>query len=91
MHESMKRKTHAGILAASLLAMQSSAWAERPQSLTLEQADDLKDLILPQQGENPFWQVAWLNDVWEARQTAAAEGKPIFVWSGSEGAPITNC
>lgn len=87
----MKRKAHAALLLAAVLAMQGSVLAERPQPLTPEQANELKKLILPQQGENPFWRVAWLNDIWEARQKAAAEGKPIFVWGGSEGAPITNC
>lgn len=87
----MKRKTHAALLVAAVLAMQGSVLAERPQPLTPKQGNTLKTLILPQEGENPFWQVDWLNDVWEARKTAAAEGKPIFVWGGSEGAPITNC
>jgi hypothetical protein len=87
----MKRQTHAALLLAAVLAMQGSVLAQRPQPLTPQQANDLKDLILAQEGENPFWQVEWLNDIWEARQKAAAEGKPIFVWSGSEGAPITNC
>ena len=87
----MKLKTHAAMLVAAVVAMSGSVMAEAPQSLTSEQANQLKNLILPHEGENRFWQVAWLNDIWEARQTAAAEGKPIFVWGGSEGAPITNC
>jgi len=87
----MKRKTQAATVVAVVLAMHGSILAERPQPLKPKRADALKRLILPQEGENPFWQVDWLNDIWEARKTAAAEGKPIFVWGGSEGAPITNC
>jgi RNA polymerase sigma factor (sigma-70 family) len=67
------------------------AAAPAEQRLTAEQAAQLKKMILPQPGENPFWQIAWHEDVWEARQQAAKEGKPLFVWGGSEGAPITNC
>ena len=87
----MKWTTHTALLVAAVLTLQGSVLAERPQQLTSKQANELKNLVLPQEGENPFWQIGWLNDVWEARKTAAAEGKPIFVWSGSEGAPITNC
>lgn len=72
-----------------------SAAADPPrlteQPLTPERAARLQKMILPQPGENPFWQVAWQEDVWEARQQAAAQGKPLFVWGGSEGPPITNC
>jgi hypothetical protein len=85
------KTTVAVLLVALVLAVQGTVVANPPQPLTRERAAELKQLILPKQGENPFWQVEWLNDIWQARQQAAAEGKPIFVWSGSEGAPITSC
>jgi hypothetical protein len=79
------------VVAALAVATSGKAMADAPEPLTPDRAAELKRLILPQEGENPFWRVAWLSDIWEARQQAAAEGKPIFVWGGSEGAPITNC
>jgi hypothetical protein len=51
----------------------------------------LHTLIKPQPGELRFQQIPWLLDVWEARKKAAAEGKPILVWSGAGGAPIGVC
>ena len=78
-------------LALAAAVATGQAGADAPPALNAEQAAELKQMILPQPGENAFWQVDWLQDIWQARQQAAAEGKPIFVWSGSEGAPITNC
>lgn len=87
------RPIHATLMALALsIAVGTGQPGEAaPPPLDAEQAAELKRLILPHPGENAFWQVDWLQDIWEARQQAAAEGKPIFVWSGSEGAPITNC
>jgi hypothetical protein len=36
-------------------------------------------------------EIAWHPTVWEARQKAAAEGKPLFIWAGSGGAPAAGC
>lgn len=51
----------------------------------------LHTLIKPQSGELRFHEIPWLIDVWEARKKAAAEGKPILVWSGAGGAPLGTC
>ena len=72
------------------------AQAEEPTKpeqfeLNSDNLSKLKNLVLPQQSENAFWKVAWEADIWAARQKAAAIGKPIFVWGGSEGPPVTNC
>jgi hypothetical protein len=48
-------------------------------------------MIKPQPGELRFQEVPWLLSVYEARKQAAAEGKPILVWSGSGGAPLGVC
>ena len=58
---------------------------------TPEQFAALHKLIKPQPGELRFHEIPWLLDVWEARRKAAAEGKPILVWSGAGGAPIGVC
>ena len=58
---------------------------------TPEQFAALLKLIKPQPGELRFHEIPWLLSVWEARKKAAAEGKPILVWSGAGGAPIGVC
>jgi hypothetical protein len=63
---------------------------EQP-AIPADQFRKLHTLIKPGPGELRFQHIPWLLDVWEARQKAAAEGKPILVWSGAGGAPIGVC
>jgi hypothetical protein len=56
-----------------------------------EEFDKLFKKIKPQPGESRFQQIPWLLSVWEGRQKAAAEGKPLLVWSGGGGAPTGAC
>lgn len=51
----------------------------------------LHALIKPQPGESRWMEIDWHPSVWEARQKAAAEGKPIFLMAGSGGAPAAGC
>jgi hypothetical protein len=44
-----------------------------------------------QPGESRWMEIDWHPSVWEARQKAAAEGKPIFIMAGSGGAPPAGC
>jgi hypothetical protein len=62
-----------------------------PAAIPADQFGRLVALIKPQPGELRFHEIPWLIDVWEARKKAAAEGKPILVWSGAGGAPIGVC
>ncbi len=62
-----------------------------PAVIPTDQFVKLNTLIKPQPGELRFHEIPWLIDVWEARKKAAAEGKPILVWSGAGGAPIGVC
>jgi hypothetical protein len=64
--------------------------AETPPSLP-ESFDALHQKILPQKGESRWMEIDWYPSVWEARQKAAAEGKPLFLWAGSGGAPAAGC
>jgi len=55
-----------------------------------EQADEfarLHALIKPRSQEDRWMEVPWLSSVWEARQKAAAEGKPILLWE-MDGHPL---
>ena len=47
----------------------------------------LHSLIRPQAKEDKWLQIPWLTDLWEARQKAAAAGKPILLWE-MDGSPL---
>ena len=50
--------------------------------------DRLVTLIKPQKGESPWRDIAWLTNVTEARKKAAAEGKPIVIFTAADGSPL---
>lgn len=77
--------------AASLLLVPALRAQEPLRDATPEQFAALQKLIKPHAGESRWMEIAWLPSVWEARQKAAAEGKPLFLWAGSGGAPSVNC
>jgi hypothetical protein len=83
------------LFAALSSALVSGAFAQKPLKeqplLTAKGFDKVHRMIKPQPGELRFNEIPWLLSVWEARKKAAAEGKPILVWSGSGGAPIGVC
>ena len=51
----------------------------------------LRALIRPQEGESNWRRVNWLTSLHEARVKAAAEGKPILLWSGGGAPPLGGC
>jgi hypothetical protein len=75
-------------IAAALSCIVSRASAEE---LSAQSFARIHSLIRPGKGESKWLEVPWLTDVWEARQKAAAEGKPILLWSGGGAAPIGGC
>jgi len=79
------------LVGAGAPARQALADEPRVPAVKPEQFAALHKLIKPQPGELRFHEIPWLLDVWEARKKAAAEGKPILVWSGAGGAPIGVC
>jgi len=85
-----------GKLLCALAVLAICPWAapvgaEEPKLIPPERFDKLHKMIKPQPGEARFHEIPWLLSIWEARKQAAAEGKPILVWSGSGGAPIGSC
>jgi hypothetical protein len=82
-----------------LAAMGATGAAAEPGAGDGKQAGDGADAILrtrfaqthalikPQPGESRWREIPWEISLWKARQRAAAEGKPMFVWAGSGGAP----
>jgi hypothetical protein len=78
--------------AALLLGGQSaSAQDKEPRRLSIAEIEKLHRLIKPQAGESRWMEIDWYPSVWEARQRAAMEGKPLFLWAGSGGAPPAGC
>jgi hypothetical protein len=66
-----------------------AAWAAEPTSSLLnpEKFAQLHALIKPQPQEEQWAKIPWLVSLWEARQRAAAEGKPILLWE-MDGHPL---
>jgi len=82
------------LLAAAVLVVATgtcAAPAEEPRPLTPAQFEKLHRMLKPQPGESRWMEIDWHPSVWEARQKAAAEGKPIFLLAGSGGAPPAGC
>ena len=48
---------------------------------------ELHALIKPQAAEEAWSKVPWMTSLWEARQKAAAAGKPILLWE-MDGHPL---
>jgi len=65
--------------------------ADDPKSIAPAQFDKLHKMVRVQPDEQRFWQIPWKLTITEAREQAAKEGKPIFVWAGAGGAPIGVC
>jgi hypothetical protein len=55
--------------------------------VTQENFGSLSALIKPRAGEDKWSEIPWLTNLWEARQKAAAEGKPILLWE-MDGHPL---
>ena len=62
-----------------------------PNKLTLQKFADFHTLIKPAAHESPWAKISWHASVWEARKQAAAEGKPILIWSGGGSPPLGAC
>jgi hypothetical protein len=53
-----------------------------------EQLEPLHALIRPQGSEYAWYEeIPWLTSIQEALEKAAAEGKPILVWTSADGQP----
>ena len=54
-------------------------------------SDDFKrlyDQIRPQAGESPWREIEWMTSIRGAREKAAAEGKPVLVFTAADGSPL---
>src|SRR2546421_11545329 len=84
--------TKAAACAVLLFAAALPARAqEARRRLPVAEMEKLHRLIKPQPGESRWMEIDWYPSVWEARQKAAREGKPLLLWAGSGGAPPAGC
>ena len=79
------------LTAAALVLGADLLVAEEPRPLAADSFDKLHRMLKPQPGESRWMEIDWHPSVWEARQRAAAEGKPLFLLAGSGGAPPAGC
>ncbi len=80
----MSRRRYA--LPALLAAVATAAAADRPALTDAEYANAL-EAIRPTSGEDLYDRIPWQTSLWEARQKAAKEGKPILLWE-MDGHPL---
>lgn len=73
-------KTLLGLLALLPLA---SAHAEISQA----QFEQVSKLCTPSKSASGWLELGWEIDLWKARERAAKEGKPIFLWE-MDGHPL---
>lgn len=72
-------------LAALLIAPATTAHAADP--LAPQDFSALHTLIKPQVDEWRWANIPWETSLWEARQKAAAQGKPLLLWE-MDGNPL---
>lgn len=66
----MKARRRGGILGAMALLL----------AVVLQDWEQLRSQILPRPEEVRWLSIPWESSLWRARERAAAEGKPIFLW-----------
>lgn len=78
-------------LYAALLLFTASLELRGAEGIPAEQFGSLRELIRPRVGESNWRRVRWLTSLHEARRQAAAQGKPILLWSGGGAPPLGGC
>lgn len=85
------RRCRLAALLAAGLTYAGLARAADPAPRTAAEIEKLHAFLLPQPGESRWREIDWYPTVQEGRRKAAAEGKPLFLWAGSGGAPAAGC
>ena len=75
--------------AALVLALAAGARGEPVPEIPPADFDRLIEEIKPQPGESPWREIPWLTNVTEARRKAAAEDKPIVIFTAADGSPLS--
>ena len=62
------------------------------QDVHVDSLETLHSLIRPVEKEAPWTEIAWMTSLWQARERAAREGKPLLLWgAGGGGPPLGLC
>jgi hypothetical protein len=73
---------------AVLIAAPGAAQEIARDGIAPEQFSALHALVKPRPGEFAWYDdIPWLTSVQEAREKAAAQGKPLLVWCSADGQP----
>ena len=79
------------LMLVTLLSLPLSAQQSRStQVISKKTFKQLHALIKPQPDEWSWAKIDWSTSLWEARKKAAAEGKPMFIWT-MIGQPTGQC
>ena len=76
-------------ICAGLLLL--AAWTQagpRIPEIAPEDFKRLHETIRPQPGESPWREIDWMTSIRGARERAAAEGKPVLVFTAADGSPL---
>jgi hypothetical protein len=84
MGKKMHRRIGWFLFALTVAAVTSRSGAE---PLTAKQSNELLAVIKPGKEEDRWAIIPWQTDLWQARQLAAKEGKPILLWE-MDGHPL---
>ena len=63
------------------------AQSSKPTALPELEFTNLMKVVPPAASEDPFMQIPWETNLWQARIKAAKEGKPILLWE-MDGHPL---
>jgi hypothetical protein len=54
--------------------------------------EKLHRMVRPAEQEAPWTEIPWMTSLWQARERAAREGKPLLIWgAGGGGHPLSLC
>lgn len=70
-----------------LILLLSPAAATAGEPLSRSQFEAVRAVVQPPAEEGNWLKIPWLISLWEAREKAAAEGKPILLWE-MDGHPL---
>lgn len=79
----VSKRIKIGVLAAGVLL--ELAW--QPWGRSHSELYQMQAMIKPEGRECNFRRIPWTTSLWKARQRAAAEGKPILLWT-MDGNPL---
>lgn len=65
----------------------TTAFLPAADPIPADKFEKVHALIRPQADEDQWGKIPWLTDLWEAREKAAKEGKPILLWE-MDGHPL---